>query len=407
MKELIEQIKSYGLTPETYERCLREIKTMGGRANHEWTEITEKYGINLHHDTLRKASQTIFGGAFVADYMRNKNAEIDAADNYLGQLRMEKQELRKERQKTQDERIELQRLLREQARKESFVDLIKRKMSETIEPIANMPSPRIESDDDMVICLSDVHAGIQVNNSFNKYDTKEMAGRFAKYFTEIAAIQKTHKCKEAFLVLGGDMISGLIHPNLRLQNNENVIEQLKTVSVYIGEFVKSLAGAFEKISIMSVSGNHSRLTPQKEQHLHGEELDALVPFHLKLMFKDCNNVAFLENGIDDTIASFTTRGDKLFYAVHGDKDSPRTVAKNLTLMTGQKPDCILLGHRHHNTLGSEHGIKIISNGSLVGTDNYCLDMRITGRAEQCVIITNKNSTVKCLYDVGLSEVSND
>lgn len=403
MIDLIKQIESFGLTVENYEKCLKDIHAkINGKIDMEWAEIVSKYNLNIHYDTLRKASQTIFGGAFVSEYMQNKRIEEEASDGYIRQLRAEKQELRKERQKNQDERNELQRLLREQARKESFVDLIKRTMEKTVEPVITIATPNIDSDDDMIIVLSDIHAGIEVDNTFNRYDMLEVAGRLGEYISAIAYIQETHNCKEAHIVLGGDMISGLIHPNLRLQNNENVIEQLKVITIYIGNFVKAIATLFERVNVYSVSGNHSRLSPQKEEHLRGEELDALIPFYLKIMFENCHSIQFPENEIDDYIASFVTRGNKLFYAVHGDKDSPKSAVKNLTLMTGQKPDAIIMGHRHHNSLISEHGVKVISCGSVVGVDDYCLDHRITGRAEQCVIITNERCVVKCLYDVGLT-----
>ena len=64
----------------------------------------------------------------------------DAKDNYLSELRLQRQELEKEKVKVRDERNELRRMLREEARKESYVDLIKRTISESIvEPLLYEP----------------------------------------------------------------------------------------------------------------------------------------------------------------------------------------------------------------------------------------------------------------------------
>ena len=190
-----------------------------------------------------------------------------------------------------------------------------------------------------------------------------------------------------------------------LYNFENVIEQLKIAVTYIGEFIYSLQDWFENINVYSVAGNHSRLNPNKDEHLKGEELEEMIPFCLKLQFANNDKIAICDcmaSKIDSTISAFKTRGNKLFYVVHGDHDTPSNVVKNLTLMSGQKPDGIIMGHRHNNALSTEHGVKIIQCGSVVGTDDYCVDKRISGEPEQCVFITSEHRTVKCLYDIGLN-----
>ena len=402
MAEVDEELALYGLDRASYESCLGDIREkLEGGSDLDWSEIVKKYGLNIHSDTLRKASNTVFGGAFVLKYYREIEAEKKSA-GYLASLKQEKHAIIKERQKLQDERIEYQRLLREEARKESFIELIRRVLRTEVKPLAyRRERAPVSGAQDMIVCLSDIHAGIEVKNFFNTFDVKELKVRLRRYLKEILEIQTTHSCKVCYLVLGGDLISGWIHKNLRLQNNENVIEQVKTVSVLIGDFVSELLRSFETIKIHSVSGNHSRLSPAKEEQLKGEELDALIPFYLSLLFKEDPAVNVCDNVIDDTILSFKTRGGFLFYGVHGDRDSLSAVVKNLTLMTGVKPDGIIIGHRHHNGYTSEHGVKIIQCGCVVGTDDYCVEHRISGRPEQCVVITDDRAAVRCFYDIGL------
>lgn len=405
LENLRQEIEKYGLTIEQYENCLKDAYDKVNKINDmDWSEIIHKYGLDIHYDTLRKASQTIFGGAFVYEYYQNKNANSFSNNTYLQELQQQKRDVEKEKIKCRDERNELQRLIREQARQESFIDLVKRAMACDVEPFDyQFCDEYISTDDNMIVCLSDIHAGIEINNSWNKYDTLELVNRLKKYLNEIIEIQQTHNCDICYLVLGGDLISGAIHRNLRLQNNENVVEQIKIISTYIGNFINELLGHFHKVQVYSVSGNHSRLSPNKEEHLKGEELDALIPFYLKLKFNDCNAVEVCENTIDDTILSFRTKGGFLFYGTHGDKDSIGNVVKNLTLMTGVKPDGIILGHRHHNAYETEHNVKIIQCGCVVGTDDYCVDKRMSGKPEQCVVITNNKRPVKCFYDIPLDD----
>ena len=89
--DLTEKIREYGLTPEQYESCLSDADA---KVNHtldlDWQEITDKYNLDIHYDTLRKASQTIFGGAFVSKYFKTKYTMDNCADNYLEEIRTEK-----------------------------------------------------------------------------------------------------------------------------------------------------------------------------------------------------------------------------------------------------------------------------------------------------------------------------
>ena len=144
IEELNTRIKEYGLTPEQYEACLRDASA---KVNHtidiDWQDIIEKYGLDIHYDTLRKATQTIFGGAFVSDYFKAKMSEKTANDSYLKEMRAESHAIRKEKQKLFDERAELNRQLRNQARIENDLcyleSLIKSRSMKEL-PIHNHPA---------------------------------------------------------------------------------------------------------------------------------------------------------------------------------------------------------------------------------------------------------------------------
>ena len=70
---LLSKIHEYGLTEEQYENCLNDIcQKVNKTIDLDWQEIVEKYNLKIHYDTMRKASQTIFGSAFVYEYLKNK-----------------------------------------------------------------------------------------------------------------------------------------------------------------------------------------------------------------------------------------------------------------------------------------------------------------------------------------------
>lgn len=80
--DLIKEISKYGLTIEQYEECLQMIIDKKNNIKDlEWKDICNMYGLNISVDALRKANGTIFGGAFIAEYFKNKIVENDACNN--------------------------------------------------------------------------------------------------------------------------------------------------------------------------------------------------------------------------------------------------------------------------------------------------------------------------------------
>ena len=399
------------LPNETEDQCLWRIGKAkdAGLLTDNWPDIALFLNKTFREDETQYYDSSAYRKKyrnFVTAYEGIFSKESFTSEEMLTIIE-QKRELEKAKIKLRDERLDYQKTVREEARKESLVELVHRVLTDTVVPFDYSPNYTFSgtSDDEMVVCLSDLHVGIVCDNYWNQFNTHILQNRLNKYLDEIREIQRTHSCKKCYLVLGGDNVSGLIHSNLRLQNNEDVIKQVKIASVYIGNFVNELVEmkAFEEIEVRSVAGNHSRLSQNKEDHLKGEELDELIPFYLNLMFVNEDVVKVYEDSpIDSTINSFTTRGNKLFYVVHGDKDAVSKVVSDLTLMVGRKPDGIIMGHRHHNAFDTMHSVKVVQCGCAVGTDTHCVDHRISGEPEQCVFITNKNRTVKCLYDIGLN-----
>ena len=101
--------------------------------------------------------------------------------------------------------------------------------------------------------------------------------------------------------------------------------------------------------------------------------------------------------IEESIAMFNVRGNVVMSS-HGDKDQPSSVVQKFTLLFGIRPSIVYLGHRHTNGLSTVYNTKVIESGTLSGTDNYALDLRLNSRPSQTIsVITNDG--LDCLYDV--------
>lgn len=318
-------------------------------------------------------------------------------DDYIKQLRLERQELQKEKQKLSDERVELNRQIRQEARKESYVDLVKRIICEDTEPMnVNVHYTLFNSQTDLLCHLTDIHTGIEINTWKNVFNEDVLKQRIEKYTSDILDIRGLHQSQNCYLVIG-EILSGLIHNNLRLQNNMDLMEQFKYISELISAMLVRLSNNFNHVYVYTTPGNHSRISPKKEDNLDGENMDVLLPFYLKARLQNVENVSICDNTIEPEIAMFNIRGNNVFSS-HGHKDSPANVVQNFTMMFGIKPDIVLLGHRHTNGLTTVYDTKVIESGCVSGNDQYAISIRKTNRPEQTVSVVGENGLI-CLYDI--------
>ena len=398
-------MKKYGLTTETYEALLKDCSDKAQKISDvDWNDIVEKYNLNVHYDTLRKSSQFITGGSFVSEYFKWKESQRDSGDKedkYLKELREQRQETQKEIVKLRDERNELKRIIREEARKESYKDQIIRSISEyQYNPLYYDESKQftgiLKTDNDLIISCTDIHAGIEIDNYFNKFNEDVLRNRFNQYLDKIFEVQIRHGSENVYLVLS-ETVSGFIHPTLRIENNQDMIEQFLMVTDYLAQFIRELSYHFNKVNVYMAIGNHGRLSPKKDDNLAHENMDNLVLPFLEAKLQNFDNIICHKNNIEDTIAMFSIRGTNVF-ASHGDRETPQNAIQKLTLFTSIKPDIYLCGHRHTNAMTTVYDSKVLQAGCLSGSDSYCMDKRLKNKPEQLLcVITDKG--LDCIYDV--------
>ena len=350
-------------------------------------------GVHYSESCYRKKFQS-FSKMLEANQDKFVSSDLQAEE--LKQLR---RELAKEKQKLSDERVEYNRLIRNEARKESYVDMVKRVISECTPPInVQVHYTLYNSDVDLLCHLTDIHTGIEIDNWKNKFNEHVLKQRIEKYTSDILDIRGFHQAENLYLVIG-ELVSGIIHNNLRLQNNMDLIEQFKYICELISGMLVRLANNFNNVYVYTTPGNHSRISPKKEDALDGENLDLIAPFYLKTRLQNLENVHICDNNIEPEIAMFSIRGKKVFSS-HGHKDSPSNVVQNFTMMFGIKPDIVLLGHRHTNGLTTVYDTKVIESGCISGQDQFATSIRKSNRPEQTVSVISENGLV-CLYDIQL------
>lgn len=331
-----------------------------------------------------------------------KESKEQSTEQEIENLVQLKYEIRKEKQKLFDERRALNKTSREYAR----IDEDLKKLGDVIREQSAKMLPYVEtepyvSNNDLFVCLSDFHYGLDVDNHFGAYNPKIAAKRLSNYISKIISIQKLNNSENAYVGFLGDLLNGEIHFTTQLENRENVTEQIQATAELLSEFVYELSKHFSHVYVNGVAGNHSR-TSFKDSVLRGNRLDNLIPWYMKEKLSHLKNVSFIDDdNYDSTIAKVNIRGNE-YLMVHGDYDGfNESGVSKLVMMLGKSPKGIFYGHLHKCSFDDISGVKIVRSGCFGGAvDDYTVSKRLFGRPSQMVCVIDETG-IKACYPVEL------
>lgn len=373
-------------------------KTLG---DVDYTELSElAYGQSYSSDVARRM---FYGSKRTLELISAEEASKIDDVNILSELDEKMIELRKERQKFYDQRNAFNKIVRERSRQEELNEII-------IDAIHNGELPRLNyerniiepSSNDLLVSLNDLHYGAVHSNYWNEYNSDIAKDMMANYLDRIINIADTHNSENCIVWENGDAISGAIHRSIQITNKENVIEQVMGASELIAEFIAELSKHFRIVKFVSVSGNHSRIDPNKDNALVDERLDDLIEWYIAARLQNFENVEIgAGEKIDSTMYLIDIRG-KNYCGIHGDFDGSASKVQSLQTMVGRPVYAVLSGHMHHNKVDEVQGVKTVMAGSFLGMDDYCVQKRIYGKPEQMVCVCDENGIV-CHYDIPLTK----
>ena len=360
----------------------------GTLADEDYSELAPYvYGKEYSSDVARRM---MYGSRRTLELLDEHAVKQITSDDILSELDAKMIESKKERQKFYDQRNALTKVIMYEAIQSGNLPQLNYQRTE-IEP----------SDNDLLVSLNDIHYGANVQNYWNTYNSDICRDMMCRYLDKIISIGETHGSENCIVWANGDEISGNIHQSIAVTNKETVIEQIKGVSELIAEFLAELSKHFRQVTYVSVAGNHSRIDPNKDKALISERLDDLVEWYLAARLQNFDNVV-VGGGekVDCTMYLIDVRG-KTYCGVHGDFDGSATKIQALQTMAQKPLYAVLSGHLHHNKIDDVQGIKTIMAGSFLGMDDYCVQKRIYGRAEQMVCVCDGDG-VRCSYPVPLN-----
>lgn len=287
---------------------------------------------------------------------------------------------------------------RNSARMDEFKSLISECISDT-EPLSKYDENYVLlSDNDLMVCLDDIHYGYYVDNEWNKYSIEILRVRLWTYYNKIISIARLHSSQNCYIFSNGDLISGNIHKTIQISNRINVVQQIMGVSELLSDFINRLCYNFNNVFFACVPGNHSRLDTYKDSP-KDERLDDLIPWYISERVR-CDNFIIRKNRLDSTFNVVNIRG-KNYLNVHGDLDNFENVHKIIS-MINEPIYCVHFAHLHNNASDYINGYKVIRSGSMVGMDDYCISKRIRSYPQQMVCVCDDKGIV-CSYDVNLGD----
>lgn len=368
--DLKQEIEQMGLTYEQYESCLKDIlDKMNGIKDLEWEEIRSKYNLPITVDCLRKSQSKPFGGASVAEYLKNKKP-IDNLDLKLEQIR-------KEKIKLQTLNTERNRIDRAEARQTLYYEQISDK-------VAALPWPEfrplyVSNHEEMsyLLTLADFHYGAEYVSQNNEYSREICQQRLEYLVGEIEQFVNEHQINNLYIASLGDDIQGLLRISDLKLNDTTVVKCVVEVSRLIAQFLNEIS-AFVNVEYYHVpTSNHSqnRILGAKANELCDEDLEYIIGHYIQdlLIMNDRVNVHLAENN-EKFIRIDIPYNEVIAMHGHGIK-SYKNALKDITNWLGEHIDYLILGHLHsgqeipnneYSTLDTE----ILVSPSFCGSDPY-------------------------------------
>lgn len=241
------------------------------------------------------------------------------------------------------------------------------------------------------LMLSDLHFGEVVRgsevNGVNSYSTATAKRRLQRVALGAVKLLKETLSAGEFggmvVQLGGDMVDGVIHDELRDTADQTAIEAVITLHDELVGVLKLMADEFGKVHVPCVTGNHGRLDRKPRAKTSAKlNFDWLLYQFLARTLATDERISFqIPDGRDCVykihgIRYLLTHGDTfrggsgitgpLLPWMRGDAKTRKAYAAQ-----GLPYDILCMGHWHQlRYLG-----QIIVNGSLVGYNEYALRER--------------------------------
>lgn len=367
-----------------------------------WRDISalmlEYFGIDKSPDVYRK-----FWHPYSEGY--EDGIKQGTPSDHLESIEEKTREFEIQKIQFQDQKREYRKLLRNEARFMKIKEDIEQSVSSLNEyqpyVYEDLSSDDINDKEGLVL-LSDWHMGMEVDNTFNKFNKEIFNQRVRKVVEKTIEYGKKNNISTLHVANLGDMISGTLHVSTRVQSNEDLIEQITYVAEVLSNCLSEFAKHFKQVKYYNVIGNHARILPNKNDVGLKENFEYLIPWYLEARLKDFDNIDMVSD--EDGMIMANIMGEEVVF-VHGNFDRADSCVKNISQMTGNVPDYIFMGHIHHHVEKENGHTTVIVNGSLIGADDHTVQKRLYAKPSQKFIVFDKEEGLESTYHIKLNKIN--
>ena len=270
-------------------------------------------------------------------------------------------------------------------------------------------SPKKASKDHVAIpCMmfTDVHWDEHVKPEqvefINKYDRAIAEMRVRRAFKRAIHVCRDYMAGVRYtgfqLFLGGDLLSGIIHEELRESNRGTIIESILSIWPMIVKGITSLADEFGVVNVDAVVGNHGRRTQKPVAKNRAQDnFDWLV---YKLVAERLAGDKRITMRVCDGPDAHVQVHNVKYLLTHGDqfKGGTGISAALAPLLLGvhrktKRQNAIgrpfrvmVMGHFHKSIWMPEDGL--IVGGSVIGYNEFAYQSNMTPEPPQCALWLN-------------------
>ena len=329
-------------------------------------------------------------------------------DSYFKELQVQKDAVYKEKRKLYDQRREYNKLLISDARAEHLCEeLIKaaNRLNEE-KPLLFREKwfkPNIHKE--AVLCWADWHYGMITDNIWNTYNT-EICRERVKTLVEITKeFLELNQIDVLTILTLGDAAHGSIHTGCRVQSEEDTCDQLMHASELMAEAINDLSSVVNHIDVYSCYGNHMRTIQNKNDSIHSDNMEKIIPWWLKQRLQNNTKIEIIESEYKE-FTRVNILGSHIC-AVHGDleKDFKKigvTINTIFSKKFGETIDYTISADKHHIEEFEQLGIKSVLVPCLCGTDDHANNGRLYSDAGQTLMIFNDVYGRESTYHIPLN-----
>lgn len=365
-----------------------------------WEEIAEVVNKEFREDDSEYRNESAYRKPFQqakrfyeAGVFRDLTSE-----KYAEVLRIEQEELKKERQKISDERLQYNRALREMARDE----LICEKICKEINSLSAMEKPSYIAQNpscrEAILCFADTHYGAEFSikglwgEVINEYSPEIFEARMQKLFSSVIdLINEKHLTKIKVFSLG-DELDGILRVSQLMKLRYGVVESTVKYSEYICSWLNELT-KYVAVEFYSVQGNHTELRQLGEPKgtFTRDNMSLIINQFIKERMKNNENFKFIQNEsglIFDKICGYNVLG------IHGEVKNMEAALQKFTNIYDTKIDILVGGHKHHfsaETVGIDR--EVINVPSIVGSDEYSISLGKTSNPGAVLFFIERNKGI--------------